>query len=526
MLKKNLLPEVREDRVVGFFTHFFRRLHSFNMAMIAKQGWNIMTKPNTLVAKLYKARYFPNSSLFDSQLGHNPSYAWRGIWKARYILMNGCRWSIGKGNDIKVMNDPWLRGKEGAWIQSPQVQGAFSIKVNDLMLLNEKRWDRAKIESLFPVDIVNRILDVPLLDMLEEDKLIWEDSTNGHYSVKSGYNLMLTMTGRLADDVIHVDWNCIWKIHAPPKAKHLFWRICRGCLPTRIRLQQRCVPCSLNCPLCDHGFEDDWHVFLDCHDSVQARLAAGLEQLITGSMQQCQTVKEIVLKICQSVDRNTAGLFAMLLWVLWNNRNNCVWNDTKEVGRNLGFKAKYMWEEWSAVQQCQQPRLTAVQQQHDRTWQQPPRGWYKCNVDAGFFDDLHKTSAGWCLRDYTGSFVMAGTLWNEGNWSTIEGESFALLEAMRAMVNRGITHVIFESDSKIVVDAIHTSRDGVSEFSSLICNIKNMLLANSNFVVKFVRRQANMVAHSLARAAISRPRRDVIDILPPCIATLLYNEII
>jgi ribonuclease HI len=259
---------------------------------------------------------------------------------------------------------------------------------------------------------------------------------------------------------------------------------------------------------------------------VQARLAAGLEQLITGSMQQCQTVKEIVLKICQSVDRNTAGLFAMLLWVLWNNRNNCVWNDTKEVGRNLGFKAKYMWEEWSAVQQCQQPRLTAVQQQHDRTWQQPPRGWYKCNVDAGFFDDLHKTSAGWCLRDYTGSFVMAGTLWNEGNWSTIEGESFALLEAMRAMVNRGITHVIFESDSKIVVDAIHTSRDGVSEFSSLICNIKNTLLSNSNFVVKFVRRQANMVAHSLARAAISRPRRDVIDILPTCIATLLYNEII
>jgi hypothetical protein len=61
----------------------FRDLHSFNLAMIAKQGWNIMTKPHSLVAKLYKARYFPNSSLFESKLGHNPSYAWRGIWKAR-----------------------------------------------------------------------------------------------------------------------------------------------------------------------------------------------------------------------------------------------------------------------------------------------------------------------------------------------------------------------------------------------------------------------------------------------------------
>jgi hypothetical protein len=53
----------------------FRNLHHFNMAMVAKQGWNFITNPNTLVAKVYKARYFPNSSLFTSTLGHNPSYA-------------------------------------------------------------------------------------------------------------------------------------------------------------------------------------------------------------------------------------------------------------------------------------------------------------------------------------------------------------------------------------------------------------------------------------------------------------------
>jgi hypothetical protein len=30
-------------------------------------------------------------------------------------------------------------------------------------------------------------------------------------------------------------WSSIWKIHAPPKAKHLLWRICRDCLLTRSR---------------------------------------------------------------------------------------------------------------------------------------------------------------------------------------------------------------------------------------------------------------------------------------------------
>jgi hypothetical protein len=53
----------------------FRDLRAFNLAMIAKQGWNIMTKPHTLVAKLFKAMYFPNSSLFESKTSHNLSYA-------------------------------------------------------------------------------------------------------------------------------------------------------------------------------------------------------------------------------------------------------------------------------------------------------------------------------------------------------------------------------------------------------------------------------------------------------------------
>ncbi|KAK2410575.1 hypothetical protein QL285_045934 [Trifolium repens] len=34
----------------------FRDLHTFNLAMIAKQGWKILTNPHTLVARIYKAR--------------------------------------------------------------------------------------------------------------------------------------------------------------------------------------------------------------------------------------------------------------------------------------------------------------------------------------------------------------------------------------------------------------------------------------------------------------------------------------
>jgi hypothetical protein len=187
------------------------------MAMVAKQGWNFMMKPDTLVAKIYKARYFPKTSFFDSHLGSSPSYAWRSIWKSRQVLINGCRWRIGDGTTINVMNEPWLTKEDGLWMQAPQEQGVYNMFVNQLMQPNVKVWDSDKIKMLFPLDIANKILVVPLFTDTAEDKLIWHHDLHGNYSVKSAYNMMLNSTVTLAE-AEKVDWKGIWNSHAPPKA--------------------------------------------------------------------------------------------------------------------------------------------------------------------------------------------------------------------------------------------------------------------------------------------------------------------
>jgi hypothetical protein len=155
------------------------------------------------------------------------------------------------------MSEPWLRDIEGAWIPSPHNQGVHNLYVNDLMIPNMKVWDRGKIESLFPMEVANRIIDIPLFDLLDEDKLVWVDNPYGHYSVKSGYKLLLNVTGKRVEASQQEDWHSLWTIHAPPKAKHLLWRICKECLPTHLRLQEKHVPCSVLCPLCNQEVEDD-----------------------------------------------------------------------------------------------------------------------------------------------------------------------------------------------------------------------------------------------------------------------------
>jgi hypothetical protein len=64
-------------------------------------------------------------------------------------------------------------------------------------------------------------------------------------------------------------------------------------------------------------------------------------------------MKDVILGICSQLDSAKAGLFATLVWVLWSNQNNCVWNNSKEPGRDLGHKAKFLWNEWHAAQQLQ-----------------------------------------------------------------------------------------------------------------------------------------------------------------------------
>jgi ribonuclease HI len=145
-------------------------------------------------------------------------------------------------------------------------------------------------------------------------------------------------------------------------------------------------------------------------------------------------------------------------------------------------------------------------------------------VDASFYDANGATGWGWCLRDSRGQFQLAGTNIVHSPYSVVEGEALAIIEAMEEMILRGFPYVIFESDSKLVVDAISSTQNGISEFSTLIAHIQSLLRSHNYFEVKYVKRQANNVAHTLARAAYSMSSRRVFDLIPRCIDTILSNE--
>ena len=80
----------------------FRNIQAFNLAMLAKQAWKILSNPNSLMAQVFKAKYFPYGDILNLKLGSNPSYAWRSIHNSLEVIRRGTRWRVGNGRRIHI----------------------------------------------------------------------------------------------------------------------------------------------------------------------------------------------------------------------------------------------------------------------------------------------------------------------------------------------------------------------------------------------------------------------------------------
>lgn len=68
-----------------------------------------------------------------------------------------------------------------------------------------------------------------------------------------------------------------------------------------------------------------------------------------------------------------------------------------------------------------------------------------------------------------------------------EAEGLCLLDALLWITSLDMNHVIFESDAKILVDAIHSKRTDISEFDSIVDSCKSILQSQQTFHVCFTK---------------------------------------
>jgi hypothetical protein len=76
----------------------FRDLHAFNLAILAKQGWQLIQNPNSLCAQVLRARYYPNGNILHASAVDGMPYTWRSVLKGIIVEerdhMTDWRWTV------------------------------------------------------------------------------------------------------------------------------------------------------------------------------------------------------------------------------------------------------------------------------------------------------------------------------------------------------------------------------------------------------------------------------------------------
>ncbi|KAL6509415.1 hypothetical protein OROGR_022725 [Orobanche gracilis] len=179
----------------------FRKLREMNLTLLGKQAWRLIMRPDSLVARVYKARR-----------------------------------RVGDGLETKIGIDPWLPDDNNPYIQTSLSNEVIVAPVRSLMNVSGIGWNAIYVRQVVNERDANLILNIPLSIRRPRESWTWWWEEKGEYSVKSCYRRMMGN----------------------------YEPLCSGYLPTQDILASRRVSCNVSCFLCNLADETTAHLFVKC----------------------------------------------------------------------------------------------------------------------------------------------------------------------------------------------------------------------------------------------------------------------
>jgi hypothetical protein len=195
--------------------------------MLGKQGWRLMSNPDSLCARVLKGKYFPQGDFMSAGKKKNASHTWRAILAGRHVLEMGLIKRIGDGSSTNIWQDRWIPNAIG---NKPvcKKDGATASTVADLLNVDGILWNEEALhQNLLPFD-AEAVRQIPL-GRVQQDFWAWSREKHGLYSVKSAYHLLAETelqsrsytTGASSLSVADKDprWLKLWRQRVPQRCE-------------------------------------------------------------------------------------------------------------------------------------------------------------------------------------------------------------------------------------------------------------------------------------------------------------------
>ena len=362
----------------------FKELQKFNDAMLAKQVWRLLEDKISLFHKFFKAKFFPKGNIFDAK-ENKGSFAWRSILKSRDVISKGAQWRVGNGEDILIFKDSWLPNLQQSKVQSFPTFLGTDVHVSVLIDKENRTWISDAIVNNFLPHEAMLIESIPISIVEAKDKLFWPSNSDGLYSVKAGYRLLVNESLNPPDGHSLLSqpmkyWKVLWKLKIPNRTKTLLWRATKDALPTRANLMRRKVLMDSTCQGCETEPKSTLHALWSCL-KLKEVWAVHFESLKIRT-HVCLSFLDVFIT-CLEQPHNTA-LFAMLIDQIWYRRNKLRLGEEAADLKLLNSRARAALHEFQLAN-TSPPKPPPVQT--PIKWKPPPSEWVKINFDGAVFKE-------------------------------------------------------------------------------------------------------------------------------------------
>jgi hypothetical protein len=312
----------------------FRDFQLFNQAMLAKQGWRLITKPDSLCAKVLKGKYFHDRDFVTARRKRNSSHIWNAILYGREALSKGLIKRIGDGSSIRVWEDPWIPGN---YSRKPLVRkdSAEVIMVSELIDAESPSWIDEKLQANFELVDIAAIRAIPISNFSEDD-WAWELEKSGHFTVRSTYKMLVAEqfdndSPSSSGSSSSLCWKKVWKLQVPPKVRAFWWRVIKGFVPCRQTLKLRHMEQIGFCKTCGADEETTFHALFEC--TWARRFWEGLHKAIGVKLPVLhRTSWATDLIDGKFLTEEQACYILCGAWAVWSERN-AIWHG--EGGRSV-----------------------------------------------------------------------------------------------------------------------------------------------------------------------------------------------
>ncbi|KAF4366503.1 hypothetical protein F8388_003741 [Cannabis sativa] len=135
-------------------------------------------------------------------------------------------------------------------------------------------------------------------------------------------------------------------------------------------------------------------------------------------------------------------------------------------------------------------------------WSPPQVGVWKVNVDAGVYNMNGSCSSGVVIRDHSGQVLCSSSGFSSRPLSALPAESVAVISGLKLALAAGVKKNQVASDCLNAINLINNPSRSISDVDNLLEEITGLSCNFDLVEFRFELRDANLLAHSLAKLAL------------------------